>query len=890
MKLEQQQTMKRKPVPDPHQHTVSGGVVHLIWRLISIILAVTLFVGIAGGVAAMRVYTKGMAYLKGDIEPNAHFNLDGVQLNQSAFILAKNKAGDYVELRQLFAAENRVWADFEEIPKDMINATVAIEDKRFWEHDGVDWMRTLGASANMFIGGSQFGGSTLTQQLIKNLSGERDVTVRRKLMEIFRAMDLEEKYTKEEIITWYLNTIYLGNYLGENAYGVKSAAKVYFGKELNQLTTKECACIIGITNNPSLYNPYYRPENNEERTQLILQQMFEQGYIPDRESFHQASEQKLEFKHGRDEDQKFTCPSCGHSDVIANYVAAGDFYACPVCGEKNHFAEETEDYYSYFEDQVIADVTQDLAELKGITLYAANQMVITGGFRIYSTIDLEAQAKVDEIYQDVENIPKTYPSKQFENGKPKQLQSAIVVVDNKTGDIVAMAGGVGKKEGSLTMNRAVSRRAPGSSLKPLTVYSPALELGLITPGSPYQDSPFMKLNGEDWPNNDGSKPNGEWMLAVNGLARSLNTVAVKVLDSVTPQKSFQFAKERFELNNLNESGDIGYAPLGLGQLTDGLSVREMANAYASFPNGGVFRKARTYTRVEDANGNLILENRQLSHEALSARANWYMLYMLRYACTPGNEGTGYAASIENVPVAGKTGTSSNNWDRWFCGFTPRYTAAVWCGYDIPEELHMVAGGNPSVRLWKTVMSKLLEGMKPEEIGDFEQKTGERFYQVYICSRTGLLAGSKCVGKPVSLFASDIPAKTCNAHFDFKIQACYPNGKDGAFYCATTDCILYQKIVSGSEFQKLAEQHPELKEYAANTVEDKTLYLTTQYENYEPTLQDALQWYGITDCPVHSHERLLELQSAVLRALTGVGSSTDGDSDSDGGETPKPGEQ
>lgn len=873
MKLEQQQTIKRKPAPDPHQRTVSGGIIHLIWRVISILLAVTLFVGIAGGVAAVRIYTKGMAYLKDDIEPIAHFNLDGVQLNQSAFILAKNKAGEYVEMRQLFAAENRIWADFDEIPKDMINATVAIEDKRFWEHDGVDWMRTLGASANMFIGGSQYGGSTLTQQLIKNLSGERDVTVRRKLMEIFRALDLEEKYTKEEIITWYLNTIYLGNYLGENAYGVKSAAHVYFGKELNELTTKECACIIGITNNPSLYNPYYRPENNEERTQLILQQMFEQGYIPDRETYNQASDQVLEFKHSRDEDQKFTCTSCGYTGVIANFVAAGDFYACPECGEKNRFAGESEDYYSYFEDQVIADVTHDLAELKGITPYAANQMVITGGFRIYSTIDLEAQAKVDEIYQDANNVSPTYPSKQFENGKPKQLQSAIVVIDNETGDIVAMAGGVGKKEGSLTLNRAVSRRAPGSSLKPLTVYSPALELGLITPGSPYQDSPFMKLNGEDWPNNDGSKPNGEWMLAINGLARSLNTVAVKILDGVTTQESFQFAKEKFELD-LNESGDIGYAPLGLGQLTDGLSVRDMATAYATFPNGGVFRNARTYTRVEDANGNLVMENPQNSHEALSPRANWYMTYMLQYACTPGSEGTGSVASIENVAVAGKTGTSNGNWDRWFCGFTPRYTAAVWCGYDIPEEIRLIYGGNPSAYLWKSVMTKLVDGMKPEVVGSFDQPTDERFLQVYICSRTGLLAGAKCSGRPVSLFASDIPTKTCNAHFDFTIQACYPFGKSGAFYCATGDCAAYHKIVTSADFLKLVEQHPELKEYVENTVEKKTLYLTTQFENYQPTLQDALNWYGITNCPVHSHERVVELQRAVLRALAGGSTDTD----------------
>ena len=260
MDMEQERTAKRRRAPDPHQRTVTGRVLHLIWRVVSILLVVCLFLGIAGGVAAKRIYDKGMTYLDEDIKPNAHYDLDGVRLNQSSFILAKNPStGEFEEIRQLLAVENRIWVNYEEIPQDIINATVAIEDKRFWEHDGVDWMRTLAASANMFIGGAQYGGSTLTQQLIKNLTGEKDVTVRRKLMEIFKALDFEEHYTKEEIITWYLNTIYLG----EGAYGVKSAAHVYFGKELEELTTKECACIVGITNNPSRYDPYIYPENNE---------------------------------------------------------------------------------------------------------------------------------------------------------------------------------------------------------------------------------------------------------------------------------------------------------------------------------------------------------------------------------------------------------------------------------------------------------------------------------------------------------------------------------------------------------------------------------------------------------------------------------------------------
>ena len=861
--MEQEKTIKRKKAPDPRQRTFTGTVLHLLWRVVASILAICLFLGISGGVAAVRMYQQGMDYLEKDIKPIAHYDLDGVKLNQSSFILAKNpETGEYEEIRQLLAIENRIWVNYEEIPTDMINAAVAIEDKRFWEHDGVDWMRTLAASANMFIGGSRYGGSTLTQQLIKNLTGEKDVTVRRKLMEIFKALDFEEHYTKEEIITWYLNTIYLG----ERAYGVKSAAYAYFGKDLSELTTKECACIIGITNNPSRYDPYYYPENNEYRTQTILQQMFEQGYIPDRDTYEAICDQQLEFKRASATDQRFTCSECGYEGIIGKFKADGDYYTCPQCGTQNQFDVEKKDYYSYFEDTVIRDVSTDLAALKGISYEAASQMVTTGGFRIYSTLDIEAQAKVDEVYQDVENVPKTYSS--------QQLQSAIIVIDNETGDIVAMAGGVGEKEGNLTWNRATrSKLSPGSSIKPLTVYGPGLALGVITPGSAYEDSPLMKLNGKDWPQNENRSYSG-WMLVNNGVAQSLNTIAVKVLSDVTPEASYEFAKEKLGLTSLveyeeiNGTGysDINLAPLGMGQLTHGLTVREMATAYATFPNQGIYRGARTYTKVEDADGNVIIDNTQETHEAMNAHAAWYMVYMLRYAC---QYGTGTNAQFGGVPVAGKTGTTSSNKDRWFSGFTPKYTATVWCGYDNPEEIRLVVNLNPSVIMWKSVMTKLMDGMSKEEIGDFKQPDDERFVTVQVCSQTGLLAGSKCTARSISLFASDVPEDTCEAHLEFEFQMCYPDPSSSKGYCANSDCIAYNRIVNSAEFKALAVLVPELNRFTENTITKKTIYMLKDGENEAPTLADALELNDITTCTTHTHERLLELQKAVLEAMASL---------------------
>ncbi len=879
--MDKEQIIKRKKAPDPHQRTVSGAVIHVLWRIVAALLAITVFLGIAGGVAAVKVYQQGKTYIEEDIIPIAHYDLDGVKLNQSSFILAVNpKTGQYEEIRQLLAVENRIWVNYEEIPSDMINATVAIEDKRFWEHDGVDWMRTLAASANMFIGGSTYGGSTLTQQLIKNLTGEKDVTVRRKLMEIYKALDFEEHYTKEEIITWYLNTIYLG----EGAYGVKSAAHVYFGKELEELTTKECACIIGITNNPSRYDPYIYPENNEYRTQTILQQMFEQGYIADRDTYERVSDQELEFKSFTVSDRKFTCERCGYEGVISKFRADGDYFTCTKCGFQNQFDVEKKDYYSYFEDTVIRDVSNDLAALKGITYEAANQMVTTGGFRIYSTLDLDVQAKVDEVYGDVENVPKTYSS--------QQMQSGIIVIDNESGDIVAMAGGVGEKEGNLTWNRAtMSRLSPGSSIKPLTVYGPGLALGVITPGSAYEDSPFMQINGRDWPLNDNRKYSG-WMLVNNGVAQSLNTIAVKVLADVTPEASFQFAKEQFCLTSLVEYeeingrgfSDIDYAPLGMGQLTHGLTIREMATAYATFPNGGVYRKARTYTKVEDAEGNVILDNTQESHEAMNAHAAWYMLYMLRYAC---QFGTGTAAQFNGVPVAGKTGTTSSNRDRWFSGFTPKYTASVWCGFDDPEEIRLVVSTNPAVVMWKSVMSKLMDGMSKEEIGNFVQPDDERFVTVQVCSQTGLLAGSKCTPRSISLFASDVPQDTCDAHLQFEIDLCYPNGRSGQSYCANNDCQAYNRIVNSAEFKALCVLFPELKRFQDNPMEHKTIYMLKDEEHENPTVEDALEANEIELCPVHTHQLLVELQQAVQEAMSHLTPEPEPEPEPEPGPEPEP---
>ncbi len=865
--MDKQKKAVKKRVPDPSQRTPTGKLSHALYILTSVIAVFLATLILAGSVTSVLLYKRAVDYVNTDIIPNANYSLGTQKLNQSSFIYVYDKkTGQYVELRQLAALENRVLVEYNEIPQDMINAVVAIEDKRFWEHDGVDWKRTLGASVQMFIGGDTFGGSTITQQLIKNLTGRNEVTVRRKLTEIFTALDLEKHHEKWEILEWYLNVIYLG----EGAYGVKSAASVYFGKDLSELTTKECACIMGITNNPYMYDPYLHPVANETRTQIILSEMYNQGMLT-KDEYERAAAQELVFKNSSGQ-KNMTCTNCHFTDDEDAFITQVDEdterYLCPACGTDLGEVVHEHNYYTYFEDQVIRDVTSDLMAQYGYTYEVASQLVTTGGFIIYCTLDLDAQAAVDEVYGDINNIPGTYSE--------QQLQSGIVVIDNTTGDIVAMAGGVGEKTGSLTLNRATqSVRPTGSSIKPVTVYGPALDAGIITPATAIEDSPAMQINGRDWPLNDSRSYSG-WLTVHDGLTRSLNTVSVRVLMRLTPQRSYEFATQQLGMHSLIEHeehngttfSDIDYAPLALGQLTYGVTVREMATAFATFPNGGIYREARTYTKVVDSDGKVILDNTQESHRAMSEHSAWYLTYMLQDAV---RSGTGTAAYMRNTAAAGKTGTSSSNQDRWFTGYTPNYTASVWCGYDTPEEIHLKSGANPACVLWKEVMLRLHEDIPYQ---DFAAPTDEALVWTTVCAQTGLLPGEKCEHTTsIRLFKSDVPTETCNYHETIEVDLCHPKSDDTEVYVATDYCREFFEITHSTEFISYLASGKivlspattpnliEKMELNIVIMENEEGHLATPEEQQEQALEDA----ELEGCPVHTAAAVEELHRVMDEA-------------------------
>lgn len=746
-------------------------------------------------------------YLQEDILPESNYELSNYDVDQTSFVYYVDSDGNIQQLQQIHTSEDRQWASLDEIPDDLIHAAVAIEDKRFYEHQGVDWITTIKACANMFFGsGDTFGGSTITQQLIKNLSGENSVTVQRKVMEIFRAQQFEKRYNKDTIMEWYLNTIYFGR----NKYGVKSAAAEYFGKELQNLTTAECASLISITNNPSIYGPYSStfewsyngdkreytgPERNKIRQENTLWSMKEQGWLTE-EEYEEALAQELVFKKGIDfEDKLAECNSCGYSGTVSTYASENDNYYCPECGSQVSISKDaSQEVYSWFVDTVLEDVAKDLAALDGVdydslsTEGKANwkQIIQRGGYHIYSTLDMDVQNAVDAVYTDLSQIPTTRST--------QQLQSGMVVIDNRTGDIVAISGGVGEKTEHDAYSCATDAKLQtGSSMKPLAVYAPAFEVGAISPVSVIKDLPVSYTNGA-FPKND-NRTYSYSRTIFSGIKSSVNAVSVNTLRMIGYDYSFDFAKEKFGLSYLTDDyttssgktlSDKGDSPLGMGALTVGTTVRQMSAAYATFANDGVYREARTYTKVYDSWGNLILDNAQDSEQILSQKTVNYINYCL-YNAVQG--GTGTAAQVAGQNVAGKTGTTSSNKDRWFCGYTGYYTAAVWCGYKNPEVIRLTGNtSNPACRLWKKVMTTIHEGKERVALYD-----SSNFRSYSVCLDTGKIATDACskdlryyeygLSRVESAYAysEDAPSGVCEDHV--LVDYCVTGGGVATEYCS-----------------------------------------------------------------------------------------------------------
>ena len=668
-----------------------------------------------------------VVYIYNTFDADAYIPILGeMSMDNRSVIYVKDDSGQFVPYHNLLGGTS-VWTDIDEIPLHMQNAVVAIEDERFWEHEGVDLKRTVGAMINLVVnrvfnlGSREYGGSTITQQLIKVTTQNKDHSIKRKVNEIMAASAMEAtEYTKEEILEGYLNNVPLTGDL----VGVGIGARAYFGKELQELSLAECAVLASITNNPSIYDPYAHPENVRQRQLLVLGKMYECEFIT-KDEYVNAVNQELVFK-------------------------------------SSNVRQQTQDYYV---DLVVEDVIADLMEDYGYTYTYANNMVYYGGLNIYSAEDPELQAKVEAIFADEDNFP------EHRDGDKQDPQACFFAVDYD-GRVMVTIGGRGKKEDNRVLNRSTqSVRSPGSSMKPITSYGPAIAENMVHYSSMLRDAPITLPNGKKWPHNYEMKStpdNGDVLLGV-ALQKSLNTTAARLVQQLGTERSYNYATNTFHLTTLVESKEDGgqiftdnaLSPLALGALTDGVTAREMAAAYAIFGNGGYYCEPYTYYQVTRGQGEdetPLLTGGQKSSLAMDPQSAYVMVNLLQRVVKQGTAWNGVGENWKNWPVYGKTGTSESEKDVYFVGGTAYYCASSWFGYDNNDELSKFQTGYAK-SLWNKAMKVLHEN---KQIKKFE-KPEEGIETLKYCTETGQLATDKCKKTEKGVYKTDCKPGLCELH-------------------------------------------------------------------------------------------------------------------------------
>lgn len=746
--------------------------------LICIVLAAV--VGVAGG---------GL-FIKKIIDDTPHVSASDVKPKGFTTFVYADDGSTEIE-RFVSSGSNRVYKSIDEIPKDLQHAFVAIEDERFYKHNGIDLQGIARAAVVGIARGGNFteGASTLTQQLIKNnvfpnFTKEKTFydKFQRKIQEQYLALQIEKKMDKSEIIESYLNTINLG----QNCLGVQAASQRYFGKDVSDLTLSECAVIAGITQSPSTYDPITHPDNNKVRRNKVLKNMLEQDYISQKQ----------------------------YDEALAD-----DVYARI---QTTNTASQADNTYSYFVDALAQQVIQDLKDQLGYTDTQAYNAVYSGGLSIYSTQNQTMQQICDEEANDDSNYPglkeygldyaltvtradgstENYGSNNIKNyvketyGKDQGLlyssedaaramveewkatiaregdtyderititpqpQSSITIMDQKTGQVKAMVGGRGEKASSLGLNRAYqgSKRQPGSTFKILAAYAPALDSCDKTLATTIDDEPYTLKSGQVLRN--ANKQYGGTTTLREGIKRSINVVAVKLSDEITQELGYEYC-QKFGISTLVKNKTINgkvfddstSQTLALGGITEGVYNYEMCAAYATIANGGEYNKPTLYSKVVDHDGNVLLDGTGESHTVIKDSTAYLLTSAMEDVV---NSGTGTACQLPNMPVAGKTGTTTSNKDLWFCGFTPYYTCAVWGGYDDNKECDYDTSFR--FRLWKGIMSRIHENLEEKDF-----KVPSSVERKSICTITGKLAGSGCPSI-TEYFAKDtLPTETCSGH-------------------------------------------------------------------------------------------------------------------------------
>lgn len=650
-----------------------------------------------------------IVYIFAFVDNTIYEDLNDLTLNYTTTIYVKQPGSqDYTEYQRLHGGENRIWKGLESIPVNLQNAFIDIEDQRFKSHNGVDWKRTVSAFANMFVHmySSNQGGSTITQQLVKNLTGDNQQSPMRKIREIMRAQELEAKYSKEVILECYLNTVTFANGIG----GVEVASNYYFNKTVSDLSLEECACLAAIVKAPETYRPDKFPENNADRRKLVLKKMLDLGHIT-----------KEEYEKSVNAEVKIVASKANINEVETN---------------------------SYFVDALIDNVVDGLVAEYGYDRTYAEQNFYNGGYKIYCTLDTDIQKAIDEVYTD---------SKYFSKSRKGQTaQSAFTLMDYN-GHVLGICGGSGKKTTNRGLNRATSSpRSPGSTMKPIASYSLALDNNLITYSTIFKDQPIKLADGKSWPPNWYGYYGGS-MTVAKALERSVNTVPAQLVQQQSIQSVYDHLTKDMGITTLvpNANADLTYSSMALGSCYKGITTLESCAAFATFGSKGKYYKPTFYTKVMDQHDELILNGEPDSKIAMSEDTAVVMNHLLRNV-VDGSQGTGKAirSYLSKMPIYAKTGTTNDNENCWFVGGTPYYIASCWYGYDTPET---VRNANGASKIWGNIMSKIHKNLEVKQFEESSYVTCRRY-----CTSTGLLATNACGSTGIGWYkTSHLP--TCTKH-------------------------------------------------------------------------------------------------------------------------------
>ena len=627
-------------------------------------------------------------------------------------------------IAELSGDENRKFVKISEMSKYLPMAYVAIEDERFYDHMGVDVKRTIGATAKyalskIGIGSSSYGGSTITQQVVKNITEEKDRTWQRKVKEIARAYYIEEELSKDQILELYLNLIYMGG--NTNIYGVEVAANYYFSKSAKDLDLAESAYLAGINHTPNSYDPFEEDnsatlERIKTRTKTVLDKMKELGKITDEE----------------------------YQTAVAKVDNGLPF-------EKGKVTSNT---YSYHTEAAINQIVNQLMEEKDLSSEAAYLYLCSGGFTIYTTQDSEIQKAIDE-----EALKEKYLDASKKN-PDKTAQAGMVILDHKTGYVLGVMGGLGEKTTTRGLNRGTQAvKQTGSSMKPLSVVAPGIEKGIITAATVYDDVPYMGKKNYNY---------FKGLLTIrHSIESSQNIPMLKGIQAIGTENALEFVKT-LGFEHLDDEHDNSIN-LALGGLRYGATPLEMAAAYGAIANDGVYVEPTFYTKVVDGDGNIVLEPTQETRTVMSKAAAYVVKEVLTQ---PIKSGTSTTCYIPGMSTAGKTGTTSDDYDRWFCGFTPYYTAATWYGYDDSETVSGW-GTSPAGQIWTSVMRFAHEDL---ENRTFAQDRPDGVSTATVCRDSGLLPNEYCKEDPRGdrtyteyFVRGTVPTKKCECHV--KVEIC-----------------------------------------------------------------------------------------------------------------------